>query len=153
MVYEIVLLFESNKQSPQLVESCIPALQIRTEFLLDMLRSMMFSVIIGYFSTTRERSKPQVPSYNMHYLTDFSVDVECQAVFKKFLRRTDEQCFRDYAGSLGKLETDDSIISDVFSKQVHQSFRQFCKTVAFQTLYSIRIDNDRVAELGLEVNK
>ena len=73
--YEIVLLFESNKQSPQLVESCIPALQIRTEFLLDMLRSMMFSVIIGYFSTTRERSKPQVPSYNMHYLTDFSVDV------------------------------------------------------------------------------
>ena len=151
--FEGLAYFESEKIAEEPKELCIPLFQIRTEFMVDILRSTFFSVILGFFSKPRRKPKMQVPSYNMHELSDFSADVECQVHFMKYLKAKDQQLLSDYSSSLSGLETDESMISEVFSKQVQLAFRSYCKTVSFQTLFNIRLENDRVAELGLEVNR
>ena len=108
--------------------------QIRADYLYDMIRSVIFSLILWYFSDYKET--PRVPLRYVGQLQDFLNDDKCRMYFNKYLKHkgiseliTETERINEEVLSLSQ---DRSILQ--FSSNLQQAFEDYQTTRSFKTL-------------------
>ena len=123
--------------------NCFP-FSIKTEFFVDMCRSLGFSLILCYYS---RYSKPRrVPCDRVHCIEDFSADLECQRYFRKYLVRLEDGSEATYQTDLLN-HAQDQVAN--YSEEVLRRFARYRRTRSYRQLHKIRMAADRVAAIGL----
>ena len=131
-------------------------LGIRTNFLFDLLRSTAFPVILNYFSVYRGPVK--VKAEMLCSLENFSLDLECQTYFRKYLSTVSAKLAEEYNKCIELVTKQKYGIerSQIFSEELGYQFTIYKHTVSFDRLYSTRRESDElleVAHLRSEYNK
>ena len=122
-------------------------LRIRTDYFIDVLRSTAFPLLLCYYSRFRKTAKVRASA--MSSLYDFSLDLECQTYFRKYLRTLDGQLIEEYNACIEKWVAADPDSFDAgISDALPERFAAYRKTVSFRLLLKMRRDNDLVADFG-----
>ena len=125
-------------------ENCF-ALNLKTSFFLDMLRSTAFPIILNYFSQFRCNMK--VSSWSIHILYHFSRDLECREYFIKYLRTISTEADQRYRSELlvmQKVKNEDCCLE--FSQETMDHFVFFKHTISYDRIYKQRCEYDCTIE-------
>ena len=123
---------------------CFP-FAIRSEFFVDMCRSLGFSLILSYYS--RYTKPRRVPCDRVLIIEDFSADMECQAYFRKYLAQLADGSEQAYQRDL-EAHARDHVAN--YCEAVLRHFKRYTRTRSFRQLQRVRVDADRVAAIGLQ---
>jgi len=131
-------------------------LGIRTNFLFDLLRSTAFPMILNHFSVYR--GPKRVNADMLCDLHDFSLDLECQTYFRKYLSTVSKKLAEEYNRCIEILikQKYGRDPTQIFNEELNQHFIVYKHTVSFDRLYSVRRESDElleVAHLRSEYNK
>ena len=121
-------------------------LGIRTNFLFDLLRSTAFPVILNHFSVYR--GPKRVKADLLCSLDDFSLDLECQTYFRKYLSTVSNRLVEEYNKSIKTLTKQKfgRMPARIFGEELTQHFVIYKHTVSFDRLYSVRRESDELLE-------
>ena len=146
--YEVILRITTSSEINEKHSDCF-VFSLRTDFIIDMLRSTFFSLILSYY--TRYKKSSSVRNERMNNIYDFSKDVECQLYFRLYLKRYDQELYDEYIKSLERLmEVDDEDIDQVFSERISSRFEEYKRTRSYKTLNSLRVESDRILDYGYD---
>ena len=146
-IYETFSHIIRGSPTEGLDDSC-SLFSIRYDYLYDMVRSVIFSAILWYFSDYKE--KVRVPLRFMRNLQDFTKDPKCDHFFQVYLK---SQGHNELVEEVQRLKLDISASSvDLSMVQVSDTleanFTQYKQTRSFRTLEQEIIIIGEVEALG-----
>lgn len=144
--FEAEIYHSGRKDTPE----CL-AFKLRTEFVGDMLRATIFSIILSL--NTRYEKTHRVPSLYISSLTDFSQDAQCRAVFRNYLKKKFPEDLPSYEASLLKIDTGKVApfsSNAVIPPAIEERFQAYRKTKSFSTLRTIIIEAEEVEACGFK---
>ena len=125
--------------------TCLPVLYLRVEGLIDISRSLVFSLILSYY--TRYKKQNHVPYNRIFFLEEFSKDLYCQIYFRKYLKSLNRGMEVVYTEELIRYGQEEEFS---YSDELIRHFNKFKQTKSFAHLSHSRLECDIVDAMGID---
>ena len=142
--YELKRKFDPSPGEDSLIDCFF--FDIKTEYFGDLVRSMLFSLILAYACSVQKVDK--VPPERMAYLNEFCFDIQCLETFRSYLRKVSPSELEHFDDTIWNVVQNPRPSVSNTHHEFEGKFQDFQKTVAFKTLKKMRILEERVASIG-----
>lgn len=124
---------------------------IRSEFCGDIIRSVLYTLIIAVFIRVKKVSR--VPPDRIHIFQDFCFDQQCVQYFCAYLTTKHRDRLNEFSIMVNSMKSM-SLKEVTFGLEDFQvEFNKFKKTVSFHTLKKLREDSNKVEKIGYVVDR
>lgn len=150
--FMIIEFYRSLKYTTNLGKIETEVLCCKFDFLLEILRSTLFSLILSYYSMYKP--EPRVPPEMMDNLYHFSNDIKCLEYFKMYIVKKHPDAIAIFIEAsrrsiVSMSSTIEVVLEDSnYNEELLPYFDKYRKTKSFHTLKQLRISENRLATYG-----